>query len=111
MCILSKDDTEESSACRYEEILIEFQNLALNRFEWGGLPTGLTSERMEFMLMEKGQLMGFKKTENNQVMILPADGTQDINSYGEFDKYIITGYAGYIQTVDIEKGVRIKNNL
>ena len=40
-------DKEEYALEHTNEILNRFMNLALNRFSWEGLPTGLTSRKME----------------------------------------------------------------
>jgi len=110
---LSRDLDEDGAISRYDEILIDFKNYAANRFEWTGLPSGLTSERLETMLLEKGQLMCYKRkgfNTKNGIMILPCYPTNRMTVYGEYDKYNIYGYNGETDIVNLDDGIRIKNN-
>lgn len=95
---------------RYEEIRQDLINLALNRFDWDGLPLGLTSEKMEYMLIDNGQVFAFNDN-NNGLLILPCYGTDELNVYGEFTEYNIFGLNGHqFARKSIDDGVRIKNN-
>lgn len=106
---MSNDLYEEGAESRYTEILNDFKNLAITRFKWNNLPLGLTSERLETMLMTRGQVFAFKRKEGT-LTILPCTGTNQINIYSEFTAYNVIGDGGFTQTVNAEDGVRIKNN-
>lgn len=103
--------TEEGAQSRYTEIINEFINLAINRFSWEGLPSGLTSEQLELLLINKGQLMYFKNEQNIE-MLLPCFGTSDLNVYGLPTKYTVNSENALIRSykVDISDGVLLKNN-
>lgn len=95
---------------RYDELLDEFMNLAINRFTWENLPMGLTSEKLEEMLIKKGQVI-FYKRKNEGYTILPCFGTNDVNIYGLPTKYTIQALNGqFDEIIDAEEGVLIKNN-
>lgn len=106
---MSREFFEETAISRYDEILLDFKNLAINRFEWENLPMGLTSERLETMLIEKGQVFCFKRDKGG-LTILPCFNTKKLTVYGDYDSYEVYGYNGYQETISADKGVRIKNN-
>lgn len=106
---MSRELFEEEGISRYDEILSDFKNLAINRFKWENLPTGLDSETLELMLLEKGQVFCYK-LKGGGIVILPCSPTTDINVYGLYSQYNIMGYNGYTEIVDSDKGIRIKNN-
>ena len=85
-----------------------FLNIALNRFKWENLPIGLDSEDLEMMLISKGQVMAF----NHPILgltILPCYGKLDYNIYNKPVAFEVYGY-NFHDTVNIDDGVRIKNN-
>jgi hypothetical protein len=94
---------------RYDELLNDFKNLALNRFKWNGLPLGLTSERLEEMLITHGQVFCFKRKEGT-LTILPCRNTNKITVYGDYDEYEVFGYNEYIDNFKADEGIRLKNN-
>jgi hypothetical protein len=107
---LSRGKNEESALSRYDELLQEFMNLAINRFSWSGLPVGLTSEQLEKLLITKGQLMFYKDSELGNIL-LPCYATSEINPYGLPTKYHVNAENGeFNKTIDTEKGVIIRNN-
>lgn len=107
---MSRECFEDSAISRYDELLNEFMNLAINRFSWEGLPHGLTSEQMEKLLIKKGQLM-FYKDKMNGSLILPCFATNDINVYGLPTDYILYGENGkYEKTISNDEGILIRNN-
>lgn len=107
---MSRETFEEGAISRYDYLLNEFINLAINRFTWENLPPGLTSEQMELLIISKGQLMFFQdKMLGN--LILPCYPTTDINVYGLATEYQVNAENGkYNNTVNIDNGVIIKNN-
>jgi hypothetical protein len=107
---LSRGKNEESALSRYDELLQEFMNLAINRFSWSGLPVGLTSEQHEKLLITKGQLVFYKDSELGNIL-LPCYATSEINPYGLPTKYHVNAENGeFNKTIDTEKGVIIRNN-
>ena len=107
---MSRQTFEEGAVSRYDYLLNEFKNLAINRFTWENLPYGLTSEQLELLLISKGQLMFFKDNLNG-FLILPCYPTTDINVYGLATEYRVNAENGkYDNTVNIDDGVIIKNN-
>ena len=107
---MSRQTFEDGAISRYDYLLNEFKNLAINRFTWENLPYGLTSEQLELLLISKGQLMFFKDNLNG-FLILPCYPTTDINVYGLATEYRVNAENGkYDNTVNIDDGVIIKNN-
>lgn len=107
---MSRDIFEDEAKSRYDELFEEFLNLAINRFKWENLPSGLTSEQLEFLLISKGQLMYFVD-ETKGELILPCYATTDINNYGLATNYQVNSENGkYNETIDIDNGVILKNN-
>lgn len=107
---MSRQTFDDGAISRYDYLLQEFINLALNRFTWENLPVGLTSEQMELLLINHGQLMCFTDKMYG-TLILPCMGTSDINVYGLPTDYRVMGENGkYNETINIENGVLIRNN-
>ena len=95
---------------RYDELLNEFTNLAINRFSWENLPVGLTSEHMEYLLIRHGQLMCFND-DMYGTLILPCFATTDINVYGLPTEYNVYGENGkYDEKISVDDGIIIRNN-
>ena len=98
-----------SAIDRYDDIFNHLMNLAINRFTWGNLPLGLTSEQLEKLLIEKGVLMGYKSKYG--LVILPCFGENKINIYGLPTHYRTMSVNGIMEDlVDIKDGVLLKNN-
>lgn len=106
---MSREFFEEKAISRYDYILNDFINLAINRFRWSNLPKGLTSEMLEEMLIRHGQVMFFIDKLQGEY-ILKAVGMTDLNVYSIPTKYRVMGANGYNEEIDIEDGVLIKNN-
>ena len=107
---MSRTQFEDKALSRYDELLNEFTNLAINRFSWENLPIGLTSEQMEFLLIRHGQLMCFNDSMYG-TLILPCYGTTDINVYGLPTQYNVYGENGkYNEYISVDEGVIIRNN-
>lgn len=107
---MSREYFEEQAISRYDLLLDEFTNLAINRFSWEGLPYGLTSEQLEKLLIKHGQLMGYQD-ELKGLFILPCSGTKDVNPYGLPTVYRIMSENGKINDdIDIDEGILLKNN-
>lgn len=100
---------KDSALSREEELLSEFVNLAIKRFKWSNLPKGLTSDRLEEMLINYGMLGGFIN-EVELLTILPMQGNGKINIYNEYDEYRLYGFNGYEKTISSDDVCRLKNN-
>lgn len=109
MIKFTKEEEQEKALDRYEEILAQLLNIAIKRFDWEGLPIGLTSEILETNLIYKGQVIAFKR-EEGALTILPCMGTNQINVYGQFDTFEVIGDNGFTTKVKADEGVRILNN-
>ena len=108
MFILSRQPLEEKALSRQDLLLDEFINLAINRFSWSNLPKGLTSERLEEMLISYGTLGAFE--ENGLLVILPLFGTNKVNIYNEHTDFRLTGFNGLEFTRSLDQLVKLKNN-
>ena len=107
--IKKEKENKDYAISRQDDLLSEYVNLAIKRFKWSNLPLGLTSDRLEEMLITHGILGGFIN-EVGLLTILPAHGTGRVNVYNEYDEYRLTGFNGYNTTVKFENMCRLKNN-
>ena len=93
---------------REDELFMEFLNLAIKRFKWTNLPMGLTSDKLEEMLITHGVLGGFIHEGN--LIILPLHGVSKVNIYNEFIEYRLVGFNGFNINLPCEDVCRLKNN-
>lgn len=105
---MSRKVFEDNAMSREDLLLDEFLNLAINRFTWTNLPKGLTSERLEEMLICHGTLGAF--VENELLVILPLFGTNKVNIYNEHTDFNLFGYNGTTYTKSVDEIVKLKNN-
>ena len=105
---MSRKAFEDNALSREDLLLNEFLNLAINRFTWTNLPKGLTSERLEEMLICHGTLGAF--VENEMLVILPLFGTKKVNIYNEHTDFHLFGFNGQTFTKSEEELVKLKNN-
>lgn len=107
---MSRGKYEESAISRYDILINEFINLAINRFNWTNLPIGLTSEILEGMLIRYGQVIAHKNSIGG-IYILPCSGVNDINVYGIPELYNVISLNGlYNEQISLDDGILIKNN-
>ncbi len=59
----------------------QFRIIASHMFKWTGLPPGLTSEKLELMLIDRGSVALFNCAEG--VFILPYSSSGHLNVYGD----------------------------
>ena len=105
---MNRGNEKDYAINREEEILSEFTNLAIKRFKWSNLPKGLTSDRLEEMLINHGLLGGFIHEGN--LIVLPMHGVSKVNIYNEFVRYRLHGFNGFDMELDIDDICRLKNN-
>ena len=99
--------SKEYSTNHTDQLYNRFLNLALNRFTWNNLPEGITSRKIEEMLIKNGRVMFFK--DNGVFITLPAFGTGMYDIYNEPIYYNVVGN-NFNKTLDRDKGVIIRNN-
>lgn len=99
--------SKEYSTNHTDQLYNRFLNLALNRFTWNNLPEGITSRKIEEMLIKNGRVMFFE--DNGVFITLPAFGTGMYDIYNEPIYYNVVGN-NFNKTIDRDKGVIIRNN-
>lgn len=104
------NNEKEYSKNHTEQLYNRFLNLALNRFSWDNLPNGITSRKIEEMLIKNGQVMFTKDEELGVYICLKCNGTGIFDMYNEPLKYQLFGSNGYNKIVDRDEGVVIRNN-
>lgn len=86
-----------------------FKHLAIDRFEWDGLPNGMKPQYIESSLFEHGKAL-FIKDPILGFLCLPCNPDGGMNVYGEFLQYRAFGM-GYDKSFDVDGDcVLIKNN-
>ena len=99
--------SKEYSTNHTQQLYNRYLNLALNRFTWNNLPIGITSRKIEEMLVKNGQVMFFN--DNGVFIALPCFGVGMYDVYGEPITYNVVGN-NYNKNIDRDKGVVIRNN-
>ena len=92
----------------YKTIFDKFKMVAVNMFEWSGLPDGIDEKYVEQLLFNYGQAIFFRDPSMSY-MCLQADNGADMNVYGEPLGWWATGY-NYHKYYDTDKCVIISNN-
>ena len=85
-----------------------FSNLALNRFTWENLPSGLESRHIEKALFEFGQC-AFYDDESVGLICLPCVSSNNLNVYGDPTEVVLHGI-NYSKNVKVKDCVRVLNN-
>ena len=88
--------------------LEHYRNIALNIYEWDGLPDGMESRHIEQALLLYGQCF-FYDHETLGFICLPCSNSGQMNVYGEPTRIMVTGH-GFSENKHITDGVRIINN-
>ena len=94
---------------KFEILMNNFKNIALNIFQWDNLPKGLTSEYIERKLFERGSLFFYQSAKTGGLLCLPADNADNLNVY-EYPLSMRTNGHNFFEDVKYESGVLIKNN-
>jgi hypothetical protein len=92
----------------YNIIYNNLKNIALNLFEWDGLPNRMKPEYMENTLYNHGQAI-FVNDKNLGFICLPVTPSTQVNVYGEHLYYRANGIA-YNEEFSIDDCVIILNN-
>ena len=85
-----------------------FKHLALNMFEWSGLPESIPSYYIEKVLYRDGQILFFNDALYG-FMALPCSEVGGQNPYGEYTQFRATGF-NYNNVYSIDNSVCIWNN-
>lgn len=107
---MSRKLYEDGATGREDLLLNEFLNLAIKRFKWTNLPIGLTSDRLEEMLITHGLLGAFRVDGTNEITILPMFCEGKVNVYNEHLRYRLQGFNGTTYSKTFDEIVRLKNN-
>lgn len=91
-----------------QQLYARFMNLAINRFQWDGLPLGLDSRIMETKLITHGMLGAFMDSAVG-LLILPCSGVSNYNVYGEPMEYTVYGH-NYTRNIKADDIIIIRNN-
>lgn len=86
----------------------KYQLIAVNAFEWGGLPDGITERHVERLLFQHGRAIFFRSAGKGYMCLEASDNGQ-VNVYNDPQGYIAYG-VGYHEAVDAEDCVIIENN-
>lgn len=92
----------------YKTIFDKFKMVAVNMFEWSGLPDGIDEKFVEEFLFNNGQAIFFRDPSMSY-MCLKADNGAELNVYGEPLGWWATGF-NYHKYYDTDKCVIISNN-
>lgn len=92
----------------YKVLFDKFKMIAVNMFEWSGLPDGLEEKYIEQLLFDDGKAIFFRDS-GMSYMCLKADNGAHLNVYGEPLGWWATGY-NYHKYYKAEKCVIISNN-
>lgn len=92
----------------FRSIYEKYKLIALNRFEWTGLPEGMEERFIERLLFSRGKAIFFRDPLMSY-MVLECDHTGEVNVYGEPTRYIAHGY-NYSRTFPADQCVIIENN-
>jgi len=86
------------------------KNLALNMFEWEGLPEDMRPEYIERLLYTFGGALFCKNKYSDQLICVQAAPAGGFNIYGEFLAYQGMGSNEYNEHYEAEECVYIRNN-
>lgn len=90
--------------CIYEK----FKLMAINAFEWDGLPEGILERHIETLLFTYGKA-GFFRDADMSYMCLQTENGGNVNHYGDPLSYRMVGF-GYNKLYSAEECVIIENN-
>lgn len=93
----------------FKTLFNKFKLIAMNEWEWSGLPDGIEARHIERLLFSEGKALFFKDPEMH-FMCLQCDGTGEMNVYGDHLRYRATGF-NYSRVYNADECVVIENNL
>lgn len=93
----------------FKTLFDKFKLIAMNEWEWSGLPDGIEARHIERLLFSQGKALFFKDPSMS-FMCLQGDGTGHMNVYGDHLRYRATGF-NYSHEYNADECVVIENNL
>lgn len=108
MAISKKTKAEVTNIATFNIYEERFKHLALNLFEWSGLPESIPSYYIERTLYRDGKILFFSDSRYG-FMALPCGEVGGVNPYGEYLKYRATGF-NYNKEYTVDNSVCIWNN-
>lgn len=97
----------ECLSLNLKRLINHYSNIALNMYEWEGLPKGVEGRHIEWGLYNNGQIF-FTKTDVGFIA-LPCSAESEFNVYGDPLRVLVSG-RGYTKSFGIDKGIRMLNN-
>ena len=94
--------------CETARLVKYYQMLALNRYRWENLPSGIESRYIEQMLYDNGECAMFDHPDFG-LCVLRSSSRENLNIYGEPTKLTVSGFNEH-RTVMMDDCVRILNN-
>lgn len=92
----------------FRTVYDKYRLVALNIFEWSGLPDGITEKHLEEYLFDYGKAVFFEDP-NMGHLCLRCDPASGVNVYGDPVKWRAIGH-GYNRELDVDDCVVIDNN-
>lgn len=92
----------------FRVLYYHYRNLALNVFEWEGLPEGIEERYIEEALFDEGKLLFFRDPRMSY-MALPCHQGSNLDVYGEPLSWRATGF-NYNREYPRDKCVLVENN-
>jgi hypothetical protein len=92
----------------FKTLYEKYQLIAVNAFEWDGLPDGILERHVEAQLFSHGKAI-FYRSADKGFMCLRCDDSGQVNVYNDPLGYIASG-VGYTERVPAEDCVIIENN-
>lgn len=103
-----KNLTDLLNDLTFKVIYDKFKLIALNEYEWGGLPDGIKERHIERELFARG-FTSFFRHPRMSYMSLPCDSTGRLNVYGDPLRYRATGQ-NFQYEFNADEAVIIENN-
>lgn len=93
----------------FRTLFDKFKLIAMNEWDWQGLPDGIEPRHIEKLLFSKGMACFFKDPNMSHMVLECAPGGQ-VNVYGDPLHYRVHGF-NYQRNIRADKCVIIRNNL
>lgn len=93
----------------FKSLYDKYKLIAMNAYEWEGLPEGITSRHIERELFHRGQAIFFRDPQMSW-MCLQAAETGKVNVYGDPLEYRAVG-VGYDKLFKADDVVIVRNNM
>lgn len=105
---LKLSETQELRRRLFDNLMLNYFDIAVNMIKWKNLPNELSSTRIEAFLYDKG-VCGFADDIDLSYLTLPIAQNYGINIYGEPVSWSLIGY-NYNKHYNVDNSVLIRNN-